>query len=204
MNKKIRKIVLVGTILAGLAFTLPVNAQKIALSEIEALSSTKAFEKGKAFDKNHWAYKTLQNISKNYSLRTGKSIKNGSISRDEAAVIFVNLIGKIEDQNLKLSEAEKAKIEILQEELGSELEGLEAGLVALQGRVSKLEETDKKLWGFAHGEEFTITGGLQSVFYGNFQTGTDNSVAPNFGLPYSEVAFSGKMHEHLDYKAILV
>ncbi|HSA07285.1 MAG TPA: porin [Candidatus Gastranaerophilales bacterium] len=135
---------------------------------------------------------------------------NAPISRNEAAVLFVNLVGKIEEKNIKLSEAEKAKIEILHQELGAEIDELsgrvkelESGFDVLKGRVSNLEDQNKKLWGHNFGEDFKITGGLQTVFYGNLEKG-DNRTPSNFSLPWAEVNFSGKMHDHVEYFAKVV
>ena len=211
MNKQISSVVLIGTLMMGLAFTLPVNAQNIALSELKNSQSNQIYSSNQKnlINKDHWAYKTLEDIQKKYNLNLGKIGKrlNGKdpISRDEAAIIFVNLIGKIQEENLKVNEAEKAKIEILQQELGTEIsqlsgrvEKLQSGLNVLEGRVSKLEDKNKKLWGYNNGEDFKVTGGLQGVFYGNFQKG-DNATPANFSLPWGEINFSGKMHNHLDY-----
>ncbi len=209
MNKKIRRTVFIGTLLAGLAFTLPVNAKNITLSELKNPQPKQMYYSNQKnlINKDHWAYKTLEEIRKKYNLDLGKSGKKldgkDPISRDEAAIIFVNLIGKIEDKNLKVNEVEKAKIEILQQELGTEIsqlsgrvENLQSGLNVLEGRVSKLE--NKKLWGYNNGEKFKITGGLQGVFYGNIQKG-DNSTPSNFSIPWGEIDISGRIHDHLDY-----
>jgi opacity protein-like surface antigen len=209
MRKKIKTTVLLGTMLAGLALTLPAFAQSIALNDLQnfTLEDLQPSNQGKAFDKNHWAYKTLQNISKNYGLLVGEPEKtfdtNAPISRNEAAIILINLMGKIQQQNVQLSEAEKVKIEILQQELGTEIEQIKSDVSALKGRVSNLEENNKKLWGFNYGEDFKITGGARAVYYGNFQAGNP-STPSDFSLPYSEVRLTGKLAKHLDYCALAV
>ena len=115
----------------------PVMAQT-SLKDIQDLPSAAYVPANpeKAFDQKHWAYKTLQDVTKKYGLLIGESSEkfdgNKPITRNEAAVIFVNLMGKIEQDNLTLSEAEKARLEILKSELNNEIQ-------KLAGRVDKLE-----------------------------------------------------------------
>ncbi len=210
MNKKLKTAVLVGTMLAGLSFMIPVSAESIALSELYnySLENIKPSEKVKAIDKNHWAYKTLQNISENYGLLIGEPEKKfdtkAPLSRNEAAIILVNLVGQIEKKNLKLSAAEKARIEILEQEFMSEINRLEADIAVLKGKVAKLEDRNKTLIGTAYGEDFKITGGVRALFNGNINSGTPMTDSSNFSLPYSEVRLTGKLAEHVSYRALAV
>lgn len=213
MKKKLRNATVISFLLVGITCMEPVWAESISLEDLKGFSveNVKPSDKGKAFDKSHWAYKTLQNISQKYGLLVGKPDEkfngNTPVSRNEAAVILVNLIGKIEEQNLKLSEAEKAKIEILQQELNGEIQkllgrvtNLELSVTELKGRVSNVEESGKKNWKFNYGENFKVTGGLQANYYANFQRGA-NPVPDNFSIPYGEITFSGKINEKFDYMA---
>ncbi|HSA07284.1 MAG TPA: hypothetical protein P5556_08900 [Candidatus Gastranaerophilales bacterium] len=78
MKKRIRKAVLIGTFLAGIAFTVPVGAQSIALSDLEnsTLKKMNYAEKNAGLDKNHWAYKTLKDIHANYAYWLVNPAKN--------------------------------------------------------------------------------------------------------------------------------
>jgi len=211
-----RKSILLAALLVGVSFNLPVVAKSVALNDLNGFSidSVKQTDKGKAFDPNHWAYKTLKNVTDKYGVLIGKPGESFDgtkpISRNEAAIILVNLMGKVEDQNMKVTEGDRAKIEILQQELGGEIaklsgrvEAVEKSVADLQGSVSNIEESSKKTWKNAYGEDFKITGGLQAGYTAMPVKGEDG-YSPNFGLPYSEVAISGKLNEHLDYMAQLV
>lgn len=211
-----RKSVLLTALLVGLSCNLPVIAKSVPLSDLNnfSIDKVKSTDNGKAFDPNHWAYKTLKNVTDKYGVLIGKPGENfdgtKSISRNEAAIILVNLMGKVEDQNLKLSEGERAKIEILQQELVGEInrlsgrvDAVEKSVAELKGSVSNIEESSKKTWKNAFGEDFKITGGLQAGYTAIPVKGADG-YSPNFGLPYSEVAISGKLQNHLNYQAQLI
>ena len=211
-----RKSILFTALLVGLSCNLPVEAKSVALNDLKdfSIDNVKQADKGKAFDSNHWAYRTLKNVTDKYGVLIGKPGGNfdgtKAISRNEAAIILVNLMGKVEDQNLKLSEGDRAKIEILQQELGGEIAKLsgrvaavETSVTELKGSVSNLEDASKKTWKSAFGEDFKITGGLQAGYTAMPVKGADG-YSPNFGLPYSELAISGKLHNHLNYVAQLV
>jgi hypothetical protein len=211
-----RKKILLSALLVGLSCNLPTAAKSVALNDLKdfSIDRVKPADNGKAFDPNHWAYKTLKNVTDKYGVLIGKPEENFDgtkpISRNEAAIILVNLMGKVEDQNTKLNEGDKAKIEILQQELSGEInklsgrvEAVEKSVAELKGSVSNIEESSKKSWKNAYGEDFKITGGLQAGYTAMPVKGADG-YSPNFGLPYSEVAISGKLHEHLNYTAQLV
>jgi len=216
MNSKIMNGVLMGTLMAGLAFTMPVDAQKIALTELKNPQSQRiAYAQQKeTMQTDHWAYKTLQDIRKKYDLETGNTAKkldqNAPITREEAAVIFVNLVGKLEERNLELQETEKARVQIIEQELNTEIsqlvgrvQELESGISVLKGKVTALENQNKKLWGHAYGEDFTVTGGVRALYYGNFSAGNPSQPS-NFSLPYSEIRLNGKISEHVSYRALAV
>ena len=77
-------------------------AKTTTMEELEDLSLSRAekVDKSKIIDKNHWAYKTLEDITIKYGLLMGKPCDKfngtGSFTRNEAAFILVNLVGKIE------------------------------------------------------------------------------------------------------------
>jgi hypothetical protein len=211
-----RKNILITALLVGLSFNLPVTAKSVALSELNdfSIDNVKPTDNGKAFDPNHWAYRTLKNVTDKYGVLIGKPGEkfDGTtpISRTEAAIILVNLMGKVEEQNMKLSEADRAKVEILQQELGDEIDRLsgrvekvENSVTELKGSVSNLEESNKKTWKNAFGEDFRITGGLQATYTAIPKKGSSD-YSPNFGLPYSEIIILGKLHNHLNYTAQIV
>jgi len=211
-----RKSILFAALLVGVSCNMPVFAKSVALNDLNdfSIDRVKSSDKGKAFDSSHWAYRTLKNVTDKYGVLIGKPGENfdgtKSISRNEAAIILVNLMGKVEEQNMKVSEVDRAKIEILQQELSGEInrlsgrvEAIEKSVANLQGSVSNIEESSKKTWKNAYGEDFKITGGLQAGYTAMPVKGADG-YSPNFGLPYSEMALSGKLSEHLDYMAQLV
>jgi len=193
-----------------------VLAKSTTLQEIQDLPTKNSYKdnSGKTIPEDHWAYKTLEDVSKKYGLLMGNPSEKfngkGTLTRNEAAFILVNLIGKIEKDQVQLSEAEKARIDILKQELKGELSeltskvaSLENSVDTLKGNVSNLEESDKKGWKFNSGEKFKITGGLQGQFTGNFKKG-DDQYPSNFALPYSEIRFSGDVNTKVGYVAALV
>ncbi len=211
-----RKSILISALMVGLFCNLPALAKSVALNDLNdfTIDKVKPSDKGKAFDPNHWAYKTLKNVTDKYGVligRPGESFDGTRpISRNEAAIILVNLMGKVQEQNMKVNEGDKAKIEILQQELGGEIasltgrvEAVEKSVAELKGSVSNIEESSKKTWKNAFGEDFKITGGLQAGYTAIPCKGADG-YSPNFGLPYSEVAISGKLHKHVNYVAQLI
>jgi len=209
MHKK----VLVTALLVSMAFNMPVSAKSVSLDDLKeySIQNVKPSDKGKAFDSNHWAYKTLKNLTDKYGIlvgRPGESFDGSKpLSRNEAAVILVNLVGQVEERNMKMSEADKAKIEIIQQELSGEIAKLSGRVAAvendvaqLKGSVSNLEDSNKKTIHNMFGEDFKITGGLQAGYTAVPVKG-EEGYSPNFGLPYSELAISGKLHKHLNYMA---
>ncbi len=211
-----KKNILFAALLAGMCLSTSVYAKSVSLTDLNDFSVKKVKRKDteKAFDSNHWAYKTLKNATDKYGVLIGKPGENFDgtrpISRNEAAIILINLMGKVEDKNLKMNEADKAKIEILQQELGGEItklsgriETVEKSVAELKGSVSNIEESNQKSLKTMFGEDFKITGGLQAGYTAMPCKGADG-YSPNFGLPYSEVAITGKVHKHLDYVAQLV
>ncbi|MDD3014278.1 MAG: porin [Candidatus Gastranaerophilales bacterium] len=194
-----------------LATGLSASAKVCTLQDIQDLPSAQkpAVDTSKSFSNDHWAYKTLENVSKKYGLMLGKPGDKfdgqAALTRNEAAVILVNLNGKIEQENLQLSDSEKAQIEILKQELQGEtqklvgrVDNLEGSVNALKGSVTNLQASDKKNLKYGFGQDMKIAGGMQTMFNGSIQRGDDN-YAPNFSIPLIEVNVSGKLYPHLNY-----
>lgn len=165
----------------------------------------------KDFDRDHWAYQSLENITKKYGLLVGEAGDKFDgykpLTRNEAAVILVNLIGKVEQERINIDDSEKTRINILKNELSSEITAL-TGRVAtleqkvdkLQGSITKVQDSSKKSFKYGFGEDFKIGGGMQIKYNGIIGKGADNSsFAPNFSIPTSDLRISGKMAPHLNY-----
>lgn len=190
-------------------------AKSTGLQELQDLTSkTPKVSSERDMKSNHWAYKSLEDISKKYGLLMGKPSEkfNGSgvLTRNEAAFILVNLIGKIEKDRIELSDSEKTRMEILKSELRCEMDqltgrvaNLETSVDALKGSVSNLEEESQKSWKFDYGEKFKITGGIQAQYTGNIKKGED-AYPSNFALPYSEIRISGQVNPKVGYVAAMV
>ena len=117
--------------------------QDLQKSAVESAAKDKSNDFG--------AYKTLENLSEKYGLKLGKpSDKNKPLTRNEAALLLVNLVGKINQDKIEMDGAEKAKLDVLKEELSQEIKDLmskvatiDSSVTALKGNVSKLEESNK-------------------------------------------------------------
>ena len=203
------KLVIVGLVLI---INSPIYARTVTLQELQQdvlPANTVVSDPGKTFSRDHWAYKTLENVTKKYGLLVGKPEEkfDGArpLSRNEAAILLVSLAGKIEQSKYELTESEKAQIDILRQELKNEMQDLtgrvatlETSVDTLKGSVSMLEDTDKKQWGFDFGEKFKINGAFQTRYTGITRKGADN-YAPNFRIPLAEFTLSGKLYPHINY-----
>lgn len=208
-----RNIFLATTILC-LAFNTNVLAKSITLKELQNSQANyipAVDVTSRDFDTNHWAYKSLESITEKYGLLIGdagnKFDLSKALTRNEASVILVNLIGKIEQDKINLDESEKIQIGILKNELSQEINALtgrvatlEGSVDKLQGSVTKLETNDKNSLKYGYGENFKLGGAFQFKYAGNVQKGADN-YSPNFSIPYSEFKITGKMTPHLNYVA---
>ncbi|OGI02014.1 MAG: hypothetical protein A2104_01195 [Candidatus Melainabacteria bacterium GWF2_32_7] len=208
-----KKIFLSATI-AFLLFNPNVQAKNITLDELQ--SSQANFKPAvnitaKEVNSGHWAYKSLENITRKYGLLVGDAGEkfDGSkpLTRNEAAVILVNLIGKVEQEKINIDQSEKVQIDILKNELSEEITAL-TGRVAvlensvgkLQGSVSNIEKSSGKTLKYSFGEDFKINGGMQLRYNGIAQKGADSgNFAPNFSIPLSDIRFSGKIAKHINY-----
>jgi len=209
-----KKKVFLAASIAFLVFNSTVLAKNITLDELQ--SSQANFKPAvnitaKEVNSGHWAYKSLENITRKYGLLVGDANEkfDGSkpLTRNEAAVILVNLIGKVEQEKINIDQSEKVQIDILKNELSEEITAL-TGRVAiledsvgkLQGSVSNIEKNNSKTLKTGYGEDFKIGGTFQFKYNGNFKKGADN-YSPNFSVPYSELKITGKMAPHVNYVA---
>ena len=209
-----KKKVILAALIALLSVNSEVFAKSISLNELQnsqanyvpAVNVT-----SKEIDGSHWVYKSLENITKKYGLLVGdagdKFDGSKSLTRSEAAVILVNLIGKVEQEKIDLDSSEKTQIDILKNELSQEITALtgrvatlESNVNKIQGSVTKLQDSDKNSLKYGFGEDFKVTGALQLRYNGIMEKGVDSATfPPNFSIPYSDLVFSGKIAPHLTY-----
>lgn len=179
----------------GIATTLlvsmPAFSKSTSLSDLQAVKNARhlAAQSGKEFDKNHWAYQSLEHLSNKYGLDlSGKE----NLTRNEAAILLVNLVGKIEEKQAELTDSEKMQIKIMQNEFNKEL-------TMLTGRIEKVEEAQKRTFKAAIGENHQLFGAIQAGFTGNFEgRGTDNTPS-NFSIPVVDMTMKGKIQDHVFY-----
>lgn len=175
----------------------PALAKTTALSDLEEIHNISKIvnEPGKPFDRNHWAYQSLKQLSEKYGLLYGKSAEQFAsdkpLSRNEAAVILVNLLGKIEKEKPTVDEVDQKQFQIMKNEFSQEL-------TVLAGRVEKLENADKHTFKASLSEDNNITGVMQLLYNGSITNG-DNGVPQNFSIPTIDIGLKGKIREHLFY-----
>lgn len=180
------------------------------ISEFPAVNVMPA-KSGQNFNKNHWAYKRLEVISKKYGLLIGNAddVFNSSkpLTREEAALILVNLVGKIERDQIQLSEMEKDQLDILKQELSGEIQklatrvdALETDVKELQGSVSKIEGATDKTWLHPYGKDFKLSGELTVMYNANINRGY-GTPSPNFDLDAMALYVGGRLHDHVEYVA---
>lgn len=204
-------------LLASLCFAIgsstQVYAQNTGLQDLQSLptSSQAIVDTSKAFSNQHWAYKTLENISRKYGLMYGKPGEtfDGTkpLTRNQAAVMLVNLTGKIEQDRTEISEAEKVQLEILRQELSQEITALtgrvatlETSVDKLQGSVTKLQKSDSSTWKGDFGKNFKINSGIQVRYNGNITKGADYaSQSSNFNIPLSDITVSSNITDHIKF-----
>lgn len=203
MNEKgngivFKKRTLALSISASLLLGLPAFSQMTPLSDLEAYHNARHLtrEPGKQFDTSHWAYQSLEHLSKKYGLLLGdendKFAGDQPLSRNEAAVILVNLIGKIEKDNAQPTPIEKSQIEIMKNEFSSEL-------TMLTGRIEKLEDDNSRTFKAGIGYNHKISGAIQAQYTGNYFGKGAASKPSNFSIPVADVTVQGTLREHLDY-----
>ncbi len=185
----------------------PSFAKNTTVSEIENIDKENS---KKEIDRNHWAYKRLVNISQKHGLLIGDSDTffndNKPLSRNEAAVILVNLMGKVREDFDALSEVEKEQINILKEEFNKEIafisgriDKMENAVDAIRGSISRIEESNRKNVQYGFGEKMKIQSLMQIKYAGIVERGADKEKA-NFNIPFSRIRLEGKIQKHLDYR----
>lgn len=201
-------------IIAFLIFGSSVCAKTITLNELQ--NSQANFKpavnmSGKEIISNYWAYKSLENITKKYGLSVGAAGEKFEgakpITRNEAAVILVNLIGKVEQEKININDSEKIQINILKNELSAEIAALtsrvaklENSVTKLQGSVNNLEKSNEKAFEYNFGENIKLNGGMQVRYNGIIQKGADSGAfPPNFSIPLADMRVSGKFAPHLNF-----
>jgi len=214
-----KKLMLGVSCVLALAVSTAVPAKTVTLDELKKSNASyvpAVNVSAKDFDNSHWAYKSLENITRKYGLIIGDSDEKFSgakpLTRNEAAVILVNLIGKVQQDRISLQDSEKLQIDILKNELSGEITALTGRVAALEGdvkqlkgTVSKIQDGDNKTFKTGFGDNFKIGGGLQVKYNGILGKGADNASAPpNFSFPTSDVRISGKLAPHLDYMSQMV
>ncbi len=214
MSKTRKLVVLLAlTLLAsGPAFSKTVSVQD--LTTLSSMGKDSALIPGKTYSKEHWAYKTLESTSKKYGLLVGKPEQTfdgaKSLTKNEAAVLLVSLLGKIDQDKAVLDDAEKAQIDILKNELkdemtalGARITSLETSVNTLQGSVSKIEKNDEMSFKHNFGDSFKITGGSQFKYTSEFHQRDVDGSGTNFTVPIVELNVTGKMYPHLFYNTTL-
>lgn len=153
---------------------------------------------------DHWIYETLKKISEKYGLILGtpgeKFDSNQALTRKEAAVMLVSLIGKIQQEKYDLTDVEKDRIEIIKKELGNEMNVLTGRVEKLEGSVSKLEKSDPQKVSVDYGENFKLKGSLQFGYTGLLNK-TGSETGSGFELPLSELGVKGKLNKNIDIVA---
>lgn len=214
-----RKRIVLATALALLSLNTHAFAKSVSLSDLQ--SSQANFKPAvnvtaKDFNSDHWAYKSLESITRKYGLVIGDAGEkfDGSqpLSRNEAAVILVNLIGKVEQDRINLDASEQTQINILKNELSNEITALTGRVAtlekrtdALQATVTKVQEGDSTNLKTTYGKDFKISGTVQARYNGIFEKGADNTTfPPNFSIPYTDLMLTGKVAPHVNYTTVFV
>lgn len=189
-----------------------VQAEQLSVQDMQNVPSLVAESPvlpANAISQKNWVYKSLKDLSYKYGLVFGTpdSKVDGTkpLSRNDAAVLLVNLVGRIENDKLKLSEAEKERVEILKEELKTEIDKLtlrvsnvETSVETLKGSVSNLEESDSKTFKAGFGKEWGIGGDIQLKYTGNIRKG-DGNYSSGFELIDTDFNMYGRLAKHLEY-----
>jgi len=162
-------------------------------------------DQSKIFNKDHWAYKIIDEVCTNHKFSSNPedSIKNKEfITREEAAVLLINLIEKAKNE---LSEKEKIQLDILKQELKCEIQCIfnrvtmiETTVDGLKGSVAKLEASDSKSIKFDFGDKLHIQPFAQILYAGIINKNADLFPA-NFSLPLSGLNIYGRLRPHLFY-----
>ena len=180
------------------------HAYSPAVKDLQDLPSAKTvvIDSSTSFDESHWVYKSLKNISQNHGMLIDLTDKtfDGSkpLTRNEAALLLVNLVGKIDQDNVKLSQEEKIKLDILKEELKKDTQQLvgrvsvlETDVKSLKGSVSKLEQNDKRNVKINIGDSMQLNGGFIGSYTGVLAKGSSSTLS-NFNIGLLHFGLAGK------------
>lgn len=206
----IRGKVLAVSLIAASVLGLPAFAETTKVDDLKNTTTREVPAVNKNdYSQKDWVYKSLNNLGKKYGLVFGnindKSSASKPLTRNEAAVLLVNLVGKIEQDKVTLSESEKERIEVLKEELGSELEKLtqkvndiDTSVKTLEGRVSSVEKSDSKNFKASIGKDWGLGGDIVLKYNGNLRKGADD-YSSNFELWDTDLSMWGNLAPHVDY-----
>lgn len=211
----LKKFLVVTLALVIIGFNFSALAKTVSLQELQDLPGAEgsSIDKSKILDKNHWEYKTLENVSKKYGLLLGqpgdKFDGNKSLTRNEAATILVSLEAKIQQDKIQITDVEKDHLDLLKDELSDEIKALvgristvETSVDSLKGSVAKLETADQSEIKTVFGKNFQLTGAFQGQYTGAIRRGADNSsFPPNFKLPFSQIGLKGTIMNNVDFLA---
>lgn len=185
------------------ALSCPVFAQSTSLEDLQDLTyTTKKSGEMEIISQDHWAYKTLENITRKYDKNSTTFDINKPLTRQEAAILLVNLVGKVEASKFNMSDFDKGQVSTLQNvfqkeirELQGQVSHIAMGLNTLQGKVAKIEEDNKKSLKFGYGKEFQVTGGI------NLRAGFfDDNYGKNLSIPHGEFGIAGDLTDNIEYR----
>lgn len=182
-------------------------AKNITLDEIQDVNKPKVDVI--TIDKDNWIFKTLNNINTKYNLND-KSTYNKPISRNEAAILLIEAVNRLNENKIKLTESEKAQFDMARQALNEELSSLqkrvavtEKNTEVLQGRVSNLEKEKDSAWKFEYGKNYKLCSVFQVRYAGNITRGADRYPG-NVAVPLTNFGITGNIAPNLDYNATLL
>jgi len=201
-------------IVVGLSIlTMSVQAKDYGVTEIENLTNpvSTVVDNNTVLQSDSYAYKSLKYLYSKYGgvmdLPQDKFKGTAPLTRNEAALILVNIMGKVERDNVQMSELEKEKMDALSDQLKQELgvltariSNVETSVDSLQGTVSKIEESIDKKWGVDFGKNNKIGLAFGSTYSSIMKEGDNQQ---KFDLTLLNVYFQGKLAEHIDYFLLL-
>jgi hypothetical protein len=186
------------------------SKQMTSMDDINNIDKPKLSNKTEKLDKDHWAYKRLLNITEKYGLLVGESgdffESDKPLTRNEAALILVSLIGKIREDNADLSSVEQEQMQILKEEFEKEIafisgrmDELEDSVRSIEGRVTKIETVDSKNVKYSFGENMKLQTLIRAK-YSNLIKRASEKEKGNFDVPFARIRLEGKAAKHFGYR----
>jgi len=218
MQKK--SFILALFVLAG-SMTMQANANSVGVQDLQDLPKDNqvqtAQQQAQLLNSDSYAFKTLQSLTTKYGLLVDipKNRFDGKspLTRNEAALILVNLIGKIDKDKVHLNEVDKERIDILNDELKQEVslltarvakvetsvDALQGSVTALQGKISDIEDEQMQHPTFNFGKSLKIGGMVR----GEFSSTSQQNVSSNFSMPLGIITLSGQPMDHVNYFMML-